>query len=156
MKHRLLVAVDGQKTSWKTAIYVGRACAGMEEPGFGIVLFHVLPPVPHQGPVGVATARIRELAKPYRAETRHEAETILIEMKERVVREGVKADFISTSIGSSLDDYANQILRAATFYDCDTIVVGRRGKSMIGKFLAGSVVERLLRNPTGFTIWVVE
>jgi hypothetical protein len=46
MKHKLLVAVDGEKTSWKTAEYVARTCAGTNQASFGIVIFHVLPALP--------------------------------------------------------------------------------------------------------------
>ena len=46
MKHKLLVAVDGEKTSLKIIDYVARACAGSTDDEFAIVVFHVLPTFP--------------------------------------------------------------------------------------------------------------
>ena len=76
---------------------------------------------------------MEEYRAAYEKETREAGERMLAEMKELLVREG----------------------EPARAHGCDTIVVGRRGKSMVGQFLVGSAVEHLLRNPTGFTIWVV-
>jgi nucleotide-binding universal stress UspA family protein len=156
MKHKLLVAVDGQKTSWKTAIYVGRAYAGAPQNSGQVVLFHVLPQLPIYYGARDLAANIEELAEQFERETREAAKHMLAEMKSRVVQEGVRAELVVTEVAKERGSIVPQILRAAANRDCDTIVIGRRGKSMFGQFIVGSVVEQLLRNPVGFTIWVVE
>jgi nucleotide-binding universal stress UspA family protein len=72
------------------------------------------------------------------------------------VKRGVKPEQVTTEIAKQRGVIAPQILQAAADHNCDTIVVGRRGGSMLAAFLLGSVVEHLLRNPVGFAIWVVE
>lgn len=156
MKHRILVAVDGEKNSWNTAKYVGLACAGKPEVGFAIVVFHVLPVLPPYGMRDTFTPQIAQLADQFLKETRDAAVKMLAEIKQRIVEQGVEPEFVKTVIAPERGSIAPQILQAATVNNCDTIVVGRRGKSMFSQFFLGSVVEYLLRHPTGFTIWVVE
>jgi nucleotide-binding universal stress UspA family protein len=162
MKHKLLVAVDGEKTTAKTVTYVGRACAGETDADFGIAVLHVLPVEPVLETWQMARvpersqAAFREYLAAFRKETKEAGLRLLAEMKELLVREGVPAERITTELAAERGNVAPQILNAARAHGCDTIVVGRRGKSMIGQFFLGSVVEHLLRNPTGFTIWVVE
>jgi nucleotide-binding universal stress UspA family protein len=156
MKHKLLVAVDGEKTSWKTAIYVGRACAGAGDGLGGIVLFHVLPPLPMYYGARDLAANIESLAERFDRETRAAAEQMLAEMKERVVREGVHPKAVAVEIADQRGSVVSQVLSAAARHECDTIVIGRRGRSMVGQFFLGSVAEQLLRNRIGFTVWVVQ
>ncbi len=153
MKHKLLVAVDGEKTSWKTAIYVGRACASAKSPFCEVVVYHVLPEFPSYA----AQERVTpELLESFESETRMAGKILLAEMKARIAREGVKPELITTELSKARGSVAAQILATARAHHCDTIVLGRRGKSMIGQFFMGSVVEKILRNPTGLTTWVVE
>ena len=81
---------------------------------------------------------------------------ILAKTKETLVKRGLKPEQVTTEIAKERGNIAPQILQAAADHKCDTIVVGRRGGSMVAAFLLGSVVEHLLRNPVGFAIWVVE
>jgi nucleotide-binding universal stress UspA family protein len=156
MKHRILVAVDGEKKSWNTVRYVGLACAGKPEPGFEIVIFHVLPPLPPYGMTELYSPQIAQLAEQFTKETRAAAVQMLAQLKEHIVEQGVEPEFVTTEIAPERGSIAPQILQAATAHHCDTIALGRRGKSMFAQFFLGSVVEYLLRHPTGFTIWVVE
>jgi nucleotide-binding universal stress UspA family protein len=156
MKHRILVAVDGEKNSWHTAKYVGLACAGKPENGFEIVVFHVLPILPPYGITEQYTPQIAQLAEQFTKETHAAAVKMLTQIKQRIVEQGVEPEFVKTEIAPERGSIAPQILQAATAHHCDTIALGRRGKSMFSQFFLGSVVEYLLRHPTGFTIWVVE
>jgi nucleotide-binding universal stress UspA family protein len=156
MKHKLLVPVDGEKASWKTAQYAARACAGHGAKTWGIVLFHVLPECTHLPGKKPSPQKQAELIASFERETPDGAEKMLADLRERVIREGVAATAVTTKIARNGGKVVEQILWAATNENCDTIVVGRRGKSMFGQFLSHGVVEQLLRNPTGFTIWVVE
>jgi nucleotide-binding universal stress UspA family protein len=156
MKHRILVAVDGEKNSWNTAKYVGLACAGKPEIGFEIVVFHVLPVLPPYGISDTFAPQMAQLADQFLKETRDAAVKMLAEIKQRIVEQGVEPEFVKTLLAPERGNIAPQILQAATAHNCDTIALGRRGKSMFSQFFLGSVVEYLLRHPTGFTIWVVE
>mgnify|MGYP002260493397 FL=1 len=89
------------------------------------------------------------------AETNKATERLLTGLKTQLVADGVSADCVAIDWAEE-GDTAKSILDAAREHKCDTIVLGRRGKSMIGQFIDGGVAEKLLRNPTGFTIWLVD
>ena len=154
MKHRLLVAVDGTKSSFKTALYAAQACAGSETRGVRIVLFHVLPRLP-PNVEGSKAAEADRRAERFAVKAWDKAEQTLAQIKECVVRAGVTPKCVATGIADE-GNTVTKIIHAAATHGCNTIVVGRHGKSMISKFLARSVVEHLLRKPIGYTIWVVE
>ena len=155
MKHTLLVAVEGGEASFQTAAYAAQACAGENQAGGRIVIFHVLPPLPPYVEGGEAVA-VRRLAHGLEAQMRTAATRMLAEIRQRVLREGVKAEQVTTEMAEECGSVVEQIIGAAAAHGCDTIVVGRRGKSLLGEFLAGSLVEHLLWKPIGYTIWLVE
>ena len=155
MNHKLLVAVDGEKSSAKTAIYVGRSCAGSAGAENRVVLFHVLPALPPWIESGESANADSQRGK-YLAEVTEAGERMLAEMMEFILREGVPASCVTAELCDEEGNIADLILDAARRHECDTIVVGRRGKSMVGQYFGGGVAERLLRHPIGFTIWLVE
>jgi nucleotide-binding universal stress UspA family protein len=155
MYNSLLVAVDGGPTSERTARYVGRLFMAAGDNTPQIVLFHVLPPLPPYVESGTSgdAASSREQ---YEEETARKAEEMMRQMEEVLVKENVNPDRIEVVIEEDDGDVAKQIVAAARRLACDTIAIGRRGKSMVGQFFTGSVAEHLLRNPTGLTVWVVD
>ncbi len=156
MNHKLLVAVEGGMESLETVLYAARACAGQNGPRSGaMVILHVLPPLPPSVESSEVEAT-RTLAARLSAENKRAAEIRLKELKTRAVQEGVAPESVQIEIAEDSDIVLEQILRAASAHGCDTVVVGRRGQSLLREFLAGSVVERLLWKPIGFAVWIVE
>jgi K+-sensing histidine kinase KdpD len=49
-----------------------------------------------------------------------------------------------------------EILKLARARKCDTVVIGRKSLSWLGKLIDGDPAEELVRQGKGFTIWVVE
>jgi len=157
MKHRLLVAVDGEKASSKVINYVARVCAGSTDDEFAIVIFHVLPAFPAYDYLAGVYAPGRDVLDWFDNQTRIAGTEILARTKDALVKQArVEPERVITEIARKRGTIAPQILQAAADHKCDTIVVGRRDRSMVAAFFLGSVVEHLLRNPVGFTIWVVE
>ena len=156
MNHKLLVAVEGGMGSLETVLYAAQACAGQNDPRRGVmVILHVLAPLPPSVESGDAEAT-RNLASQLSAENKRAAEVRLHELKTRAVQEGAAPESVQVEIAEDSGSLLDQILNAATAHRCDTIVVGRRGQSLLKEFLAGSVVERLLWKPIGFAVWIVE
>jgi nucleotide-binding universal stress UspA family protein len=155
MKHKLLVAVRGDKGTAQTVEYVRKACSGLSVDKPGIVLFHVLPPLPPWLEAGDVTM-LNIQRDNYITTALASGERMLAEMKDALVSQGLPAAFIETEVSDEIGKVSEAILDAARRHECDTIVLGRRGQSMIGQFFGGSVAEQLLRNPIGLTIWLVE
>ncbi|MDE3099312.1 MAG: universal stress protein [Verrucomicrobiota bacterium] len=156
MNHKLLVAVEGGMDSMATVTYAAKACAGAEVPeGGGMIILHVLPPL-LASVEGIEAAVVRKLASQIQADRRKTATTMLQELKQRVIQEGVRPEIVATEVAENSGGVLKQILKTATRHGCDTIVVGRSDQSLLREFLAGSIVERLLWKPIGFAIWIVE
>jgi nucleotide-binding universal stress UspA family protein len=155
MKHKLLVAVDGIKSSFKIALYAAQACAGNETPGVRIVVFHVLPRLP-PNVEGSKAAAADQRAEAFATKAWDKAEQTLAQLKEQIVRAGVPPKCVTTEIADEEGDVVPQIIDAASTHGCDTIVVGRHEESIFGRFLGGSVGEHLLRKAVGYAIWLIE
>ncbi|MDH5670053.1 MAG: universal stress protein, partial [Nitrospira sp.] len=54
------------------------------------------------------------------------------------------------------NDIAHTILDEAGSGGYGTIVVTRHGSNGIKRFFGGGITDQLLRDATGFTLWVVE
>ena len=155
MKHKLLLAVDGTEISFNIADYVAQACAGSETAGVRIVVFHVLPRLP-PNVEGSKAAAADKRAEKFAGKAWDKAEQMLAQIKEHIVRAGVKQESVTTEAADEEGDVVAQIIDAAATHGCNTIVVGRDEKSIFSKFLAGSVGEHLLRKAVGYAIWLVE
>lgn len=142
--------------SQATVVYAAKACAGAEAPEEGgIVILHVLPPL-LASIEGIEAAIAKKLGRRVQTNRRKAATTVLQELKQRAIQEGVRPEFVATEIAENSGDVLKQILKTATRHGCDTVVVGRSDRSLMREFLAGSIVERLLWKPIGFAIWIVE
>jgi nucleotide-binding universal stress UspA family protein len=155
MKHKLLLAVDGQKPTWKTAAYVGQACAGCADKEPCIVIFHVLPGLPPWLEAGEA-ADAGTLRERFESVMIEAANKMVGAVEDSLLQVGVRPDCVLREIEENDGNVAGQILAAAQRHHADTIVVGRSERSMVGEFIRGSVAEHLLRKPVGFTVWVIE
>jgi nucleotide-binding universal stress UspA family protein len=157
MKHKLLVAVDGEPNSLKIIDYVARACAGSNDDQSTLVIFHVLPVFPAYYYISGTVTPGPQLLEWFDDQTRRAGIATLARTKDALVKQGgVHPDRVTTELAPERGSIAPQILQAAAAHGCDTIVVGRQGGSMVAGFFLGSVVEHLLRNPAGIAIWVID
>lgn len=53
-------------------------------------------------------------------------------------------------------DYAQMILNKARSINASTIVVGKKGDSIVSEYLIGSTADKLAKISKGFTIWLIE
>lgn len=155
MRHKLLLAVDGTETTWKAAEYVGRSCSGGEGDEPCIVVFHVLPAMPPWLEAGEA-ADAGSLRQRFEDVTEEAAEKMFNTVEGKLKQAGMGMGCVVRELEENDGDIAGQIIAAAKRHECDTIVIGRGKRSMVGEFFRDSVAEHLLRKPVGMTLWVVE
>jgi nucleotide-binding universal stress UspA family protein len=136
MNHRILVAAEGEKSSWHTAKskYAGLACSGKPQIGLEIIVFHGLPTMPPYRMTEQHNPQIALLAEQFTQQTHAAAVKMLSQIKQRIVEQGVKSEFVKTELAPERGRIAPQILQAATAYNCDTIAAGCRAKSMVSQF----------------------
>jgi nucleotide-binding universal stress UspA family protein len=154
MKHKLLVAVDGNESARKAALYAARACADSGPSFPGIVVCHVYVPIPPyvEGANPIAADELAERTEQQRTT---DAEKILADIKGLIVGEGIPPELVTTALAERQGLVKNLLVQAAAAHGCDTIVVGHHNRSLLGELLVEGVVEHLLHKPNGYTLWLV-
>lgn len=157
---RILLAVDESEHSRRVVRYVGSLLRGVSD--VALTLFHVLRPMPrelleHGGSENPAVeAQLSlQLRDEQAAWIRKEAEAechILKRACETLTQSGFDTSRVRLKYGHE-DDIAGNILEEARVGRHETIVVGRHGAS---RGFGGRVTDQLLREATGFALWVVE
>ncbi|MCP9443486.1 MAG: universal stress protein [Nitrospira sp.] len=159
---RILVAVDDAEHSERALRYVGTLLRDARD--VHVTLFHVLKPMPRellehggsedpQVEVRLAEELQRDQETWVRTETMIEY-PILLKALEVFGKTGFPLDRVTLKFGHE-DDIAHTILDEARNGGYETIVVNRHSSNGIKRFFGGGITDQLLRDATGFTLWVV-
>lgn len=159
---RILVAVDDSEHSERALRYVGTLLRDTRD--VYVTLFHVLKPMPrelleHGGSEdpSVEVRLAEELQRDQETWVRTESMIeypILLKALEVFGKTGFPLDRVTLKFGHE-DDIAHTILNEARNGGYETIVVNRHSSNGIKRFFGGSITDQLLRDATGFTLWVV-
>ena len=160
---RILIAVDGSEHSARALRYVGTLLRDTRD--VQVTLFHVLKPMPREllehGGSEDPTEEIR-LAKELQQHQENwvHAESsmeypILVHALELFGKTGFPLDRVTLKFGHE-DDIAHTILDEARTGGYGTIVVSRHGSNGMKRFFGGGITDQLLRDASGYTLWVVE
>ncbi len=160
---RVLVAVDDSDHTTRALRYVGTLLRDAGD--VHVTLFHVLRPMPrelleHGGSEDPRVeARLAENMKKEQADwVKSESLVeypILGKALEVLGETGFPLDRVMLKFGHE-DDVARNILEEARNGGYGTIVVTRHGSNGLKRFLGGGITDKLLRDATGLTLWVVE
>jgi nucleotide-binding universal stress UspA family protein len=80
---------------------------------------------------------------------------ILVTALELFGKTGFPLDRVALKFGHE-DDIAHTILDEARTGGYGTIVMSRHASNAIKRFFGGSITDQLLRDASGFTLWIVE
>lgn len=163
IRSRILIAVDDSEYSVQALGYVGHLLCDARD--VQVTLFHVLKPMPrelleHGGSEDpaeerrLAEALRQDQEKWVRSETTIEY-PILVQTLELFGKTGFPLDCVELKIGCE-DSVAYTILDEARSGGYDTIVVSRHNSNGRNRLMRGCVTDQLLRDASGFTLWVVE
>lgn len=160
---RILIAVDDPERSAKALGYVGTLLR--DTPEVQVTLFHVLKPMPrelleHGGSEDPRqeTRLAEELRQDQAAWVRTESvmeSPILMNALELFAKTGFPLDRVTLKFGHE-DDIAHNILEEARSGGYGTIVVSRHGSNGMKRFFRAGITDQLLRDASGYTLWVVE
>ena len=163
IRSRILVAVDDSEHSARALRYVGTLLR--EARDVQVTLFHVLKPMPrefleHGGSenpaeeVRLAMELQQDQENWVRAESVMEY-PVLVNALELFGKTGFPLDRVTMKFGHE-DDIAHSILDEARTGGYGTIVVSRQGSNGMKRFFGGGITDQLLRDASGYTLWVVE
>jgi nucleotide-binding universal stress UspA family protein len=160
---RILIAVDDSEHSARALRYVGSLLR--ETRDVQVTLFHVLKPMPrelleHGGSedpaeeIRLATELLQDQARWVSAESVVEY-PILVKALELFGKTGFPLDRVTLKFGHE-GDIAHTILDEARTGGHGTIVISRQGSNGLKRFFGGGITDQLLREASGYTLWVVE
>ena len=160
---RILIAVDGSDHSARALRYVGTLLRDTRD--VRVTLFHVLKPMPREllehGGSEDPAEEIR-LAKELQQDQENWVRTeslfespILLTALELFGQTGFPLDRVTMRFGHE-DDVAHTILDEARAGGYETIVLSRHGSNRLNRFFGGGITNQLLRNASGYTLWIVE
>lgn len=130
--NRILVPVDGSKTSKKAA---ERAFSIAQDTDLDVVLMHVIHLPATALPPTEGTAYTPEISE----SVREGAESILKDLKEKGSKKGVN---IKTILIEGVPD--SEIIKEAK--EDDMVIMGSKGHSALDRILIGSVSEKVLHH----------
>ena len=160
---KILIALDGSEASQKAVTYIEHLSAIMKN--CEITLFHVLPTIPpdmlEDG--GSEDPDIERDLKQVRDGEIDEWESKLIEFtkkafdgaKKKLTSSGIPATRIKTKMIARSPDIARDIVNFAKTSGITTIVVGRRGVSVITELALGSISSRVVKLAKNCAVWII-
>ena len=160
---RIMIAIDDSEHSARALRYVGTLLRDVRN--VQVTLFHVLKPIPREllehggsedpsGEVRLATELPHDQENWVREESVMEY-PILVQALELFGKTGFPLDCVTLKFGHE-DNIAQNILDEARNGSFGTIVVTRHGSNGLKRFFGGGITDQLLREASGYTLWVVE
>lgn len=160
MAHKILVALDASEGAWRAVEYVARTFG--QTPGLEVTLLNILTGLPpafwddgHILQDKEREARQRLKAQ-WQADQEKNWQGLVAKAKESLVAAGLPDAAVSGKFKPKYFDVAEDIINEAVSAGCSTVVMGRRGLSKAKALLLGSVTTKVVQNPRGCAVTIVE
>lgn len=147
--NHILIGFDGSDDAFKG---VACACALMPRPGRKAMLCHIVPPI--NMPPGEQEILTPEQEEEWVKKSRQRIESSLEDASQRLSEAGFESGLIAKEILASKISRAVAIAKAAENDGYGTIVVGRRGLTVIKEFLMGRVTLKVLHRAHKMAVWI--
>jgi nucleotide-binding universal stress UspA family protein len=145
----ILIGFDGSEDASKA---VACACALMPKPGRKVMLCHVLPPM--NMPVGDQEIFTPDQEQTWIEKGREHIESSIQDARQQLANAGFEAGLIDTQVMASKTSRAVAIAKTAEHIGYGSIVVGRRGLTVIKEFLMGRVTLKVLHRAHKMAVWI--
>jgi nucleotide-binding universal stress UspA family protein len=161
---KILIAVDNSKYLDKILEYVTQIFRDRED--FEIHFFHIRRPcyvfdelISEDIDKDLLLQKIEELRRD-KKKCKLESQKIVDQIKAKIDefsrKFGDKKPKIEFEAIEESEDYATTILKKANEINAQTIIVGKKGDSIISEYLIGSTADKLVRITRDKTIWLIE
>jgi nucleotide-binding universal stress UspA family protein len=145
----ILIGFDGSEDASKA---VACACALMPKPGRKVMLCHVLPPM--NMPVGDQEIFTPDQEQTWIEKGRERIESAILDARQQLANAGFDAGLIDTQVITGKISRAVAIAKTAESSGYGTIIVGRRGLTVIKEFLMGRVTLKVLHRAYKMAVWI--
>jgi nucleotide-binding universal stress UspA family protein len=140
---KILIALDGSENSMRTVDYIGVMLQGSR---IEVLLFHAIQTS--------GFFQRAEAAEEWLSEGKKRIEPAFEEASLKLIKAGFDSNRITTLIKET-SNRAGAIIEEAEQGGYGTIVIGRRGRSLVPDFLLGRVSNRVLHLAKKMAVWVV-
>jgi nucleotide-binding universal stress UspA family protein len=148
---KVLVGVDSSENALRAVAHAGAMLSGTE---CHVTLFYTKSHIRRFVPLEVLE-NAPGLEEIWQKKAEEEIAPYITNAKEMLLKHGLAADNIDIKIIDGSRSVADDILKAAKADNFGTIILGRRGVSMVKEFFIGSVTRKVIQHAVGFTVWVV-
>ncbi len=145
----ILIGFDGSEDASKA---VACACALMPKPGRKVMLCHVLPPM--NMPLDGTEIFTPDQEQAWIQKGRERIEPAILDASQQLANAGFAPELIETHVMTSRVSRAVTIAKTAEISGYGTIIVGRRGLTVIKEFLMGRVTLKVLHRAHKMAVWI--
>lgn len=146
----ILIGFDGSDNGCKA---VDCACKLMPRPDREVFLCHVSPTL--NMPFGDENVIPEDQKKQWTDQQHQRIAELMKQAENRLAGAGFDPAFIKTAIVTGRTSRAVIISKTAENRHCGTVVIGRRGLSMIREFMMGRVTMKVLHKAHQQAVWIV-
>ena len=156
---RILLCVDGSDNARLAVEYVGGMLGG--DTGLEVTVFHVIRGLGFFQQMigkpfsGEAQKAWTEKAEKELAAAQDQMNAVLDDLRRRLINAGLDPGRVTRKVATGATSRATAIIEEAERGKYDTIVVGRRGISMIQEFFMGRVSNKVIQQARDRIVWVV-
>ena len=148
--NHVLIAFDGSENAFSA---VDCVCALMPRPGRKVMLCHVARSMSSY--LGDKKGVSDEKEKLLEAQSRQKIKDLMADAANRLVESGFERDLVAQDVLEARVSRAVAIAKTAEQQGYGTIVIGRRGLSVIKDFLMGRVSMKVLHRAHEMAVWIV-
>ena len=148
---KVLIGMDASDNALRAVDHAAYMLSGTDSQ---ITLFHTLRHISRFIPQEVLE-EAPELEETWRNKSSSEIIPYIEKAKTLLLDVGLAESQISVKVINGTRSPADDIVNQAKAGDYGTIVLGRRGISMVKEFFMGSVTSKLLQQSDGFAVWIV-
>ncbi len=147
----VLISLDASENALRAVDHAGYMLSGTN---CHITIFHTLRHISRFIPQEVVD-EAPEVEEAWRKKAGREIIPYIDKSRDMLMDFDLTESQISVKVVNGTRSPADDIVNQAKADDCGTIVMGRRGISMVKEFFMGSVTSKVLQKSDGFAVWVV-
>lgn len=148
---KVLVCIDASKNALRAVKHVGVMLSGTD---CHVTIFHTMGHLRRFLPIAILE-EAEDLIRLWGEKSEQQIDTYIEEAREILLNAGLAEEQVAVKMIDGTKSPANDILREALANNYGTVVLGRRGDSMMKELFLGSVSKKVLLHLSDLAVWIV-